>query len=284
MPFCSCLTPHRSAAVRFSGVGVMFDSRWPEATRGEEELGLVRACLFSAEEFLNHASTSASSSGWWSVHQMRGKMYICQKSFVTLGWSRALLPGDTAGMASLSPTVPRALRGAAKKLLAKECSHHLTFSLFQIFSWKQMTCMEGELPFQCHKTRTLLGDPKCRFVGTVLLLSNTESKYWPYNLEVTSSRWLFPLLTLKNAISCQSPILSIPFSENMKWSFLTAISYSALVRISPQWGTGDLGFTVTIRDQFLYTWSESATLVKLMRSRKKKKKREYWIISIVFIP
>lgn len=83
---------------------------------------------------------------------MSGKMCICKKSFVTLGWSRALLPGDTAGMASLTPTVPRALRGAAKKLLAKECSHHLTFSLFQIFSWKQMTCMEWKLPFQCHKT------------------------------------------------------------------------------------------------------------------------------------
>lgn len=113
----------------------------------------------------------------------------------------------------------------------------------------------------------------------LLLLSNTEGKEWPHNLEVTSLRWLFPLFTIKNAVSCQSPFLRIFFHENVKFShryfLLFIMTLPSVGCVRPGFCNlhlQRLDFTVTIRDQVLCTGSESATLLKLMISKKKGKK------------
>lgn len=143
-----------------------------------------------------------------------------------------------------------------------------------------MTCLEWSLPFQCHRTELSCEIWSADFLA-LLLLSKTDSKQWPHHLEVTSSKWLFPLLTIKNAVSCQSPIVSIFFNENMKFShryfLLFNITFPSVAHGRPGFCNlhlQRLGFTVTIRDQVWYTGSERATLVKLMISRKKGKKKK----------
>lgn len=165
MPFCSCLTPHRPAGLRVSAVALLFDSHWPEVSGAKEGLGLVGACLFSTEEFWILLPLQQALLGQGEFIAWVGRCTV----------ARSLLsPWDEAGPRGLGtqqewpPWLCQECSGEQPELLARKCSLLLTFSLFQIFSWSE----EWGLPFQCHRSE--LWDPKCRFAGTVLLLSNTE--------------------------------------------------------------------------------------------------------------
>lgn len=188
-------------------------------------------------------------------------------------------------MASLVPTVPRALRGTART------AGQEMFSSFNVFivSWKQMTCLEWSLPSQCHRTEL-----SCEIWRADLLALYSSPRQTVRSGHIT---WRWPH---QGDFSVCSPLkmlfpARVPFSvsSSMKIrSFLTDISYSSiwyiiwymifLTDISyPSVGYGRpgfcnlplqrLGFTVTIRDQILYTGSERAALVKLMINRKKEK-------------
>lgn len=136
--------PTQTCSGEVSGVDVMFELCWPEVTGVKDGLGLLWACLFSTE-------------GFWIVLPLQ-RVPQGHELFITwVGrciFARSLLsPQDEARPCCLGtkqewpPWVPLCQEhsGEQPELLAKKCSHRLTFSLFQIFSWKQMTCLEWNL-------------------------------------------------------------------------------------------------------------------------------------------
>lgn len=145
----------------------MFGSHWPEISGAEEGLGLAWACSFSTEGFWTVLPLQQALQGHEVFMAWVGRCIVVRSL-----WS----PWDKAGPCCLGTQQERPpwfllcqeCSGEQPELLAKKCSLLLTFSLFQIFSWKQMTYLEWSLPSQRHRTEV-----SCEIQSADLLIIRT---------------------------------------------------------------------------------------------------------------
>lgn len=216
MPSCSCLIPHRSAGLRVLvrlWCWTHADQKWLQQRKGWDWCEPVCSALRSFESCFPFSRLSGSGN----VHGMSGKMYSCEKSFVTLGWSRTSLPGDTTGTASV--IVPGVPRGAART------AGQEMFSPLNIFIGSDIFLKWGVKP-------SIPVPQKWAVRSKVQICWHWVA---PLQHRVSSGHktWRWPhqggfslCSPLKMLFPARAPF---PVSSSMKiWSFLTDISYSSI--------------------------------------------------------
>lgn len=227
-----------------------------------------------------------NSSGSCNVHHMNGDTYICKKTFVTLGQSRTVLPGDTRGTGLCPLALP--LGWEQRGLLAKKrYSHHFNiFIISVVFLIADDLWSDTLLPSGTEQE--CVGSSEAQ--GVPLPGAGAGDGAW------RSARCLCPFATLTNAVSCQSPILTIFFNGNMNSLVKFSPGYFWFCpskAVSPSEGKpsphgGRLAFLTcscgeaawalltNTRERGLNAVPDSAALVKLMTSRKQKGNCEWF--------